>query len=436
MTETVNLTEHGDPSEPLQLDQIDVDWIEQENEKEEKRHNRGLKKLELINSKGRFKLKAKGHVGSISLPSRKFIINIKPKFENAWDNLFKLFDYAEGIDASYGTSQVYADPGDTLWDIIAKIFGAHAMHLIKKGLYRTYITKTEEITAIRGRLLLVQNIRSPQKFRIKHWCEFDEFSHDVPENQCVLYCTSMLLRYVKNTTIKQELVRIRNIILSQDVTLKHRFTLFDANLITINRMNKDYEKIFVYCKLILQSLAYKKFSDAKGILIPDFTISMWDLFEKFVNKVLVEHYKPKKIDVDFQDPTKPIVKRIPDYPDIHKTPGPSPMEPDNIISSKDGKLILDTKWKKKVPSNDWYQAIAYSLALKCDTILLLPKVDEKYSDGFRIPEEYCRDCDDIKIHIKTIDFEQASKSGDFIKDLISQIEDIVDKIELKSSITQ
>ena len=73
MTKTVKLTEHGDPSEPLQLDQIDVDWIEQENEKEEKRHNRGLKKLELINSHGRFKLKAKGHVGSISLPSRKFI---------------------------------------------------------------------------------------------------------------------------------------------------------------------------------------------------------------------------------------------------------------------------------------------------------------------------------------------------------------------------
>ena len=36
MTETVNLTEHGDPSEPLQLDQIDVDWIEQEMKKKKK----------------------------------------------------------------------------------------------------------------------------------------------------------------------------------------------------------------------------------------------------------------------------------------------------------------------------------------------------------------------------------------------------------------
>ena len=31
MTEII-LTEHGDPSEPLQLEPIDVDWIEHENE--------------------------------------------------------------------------------------------------------------------------------------------------------------------------------------------------------------------------------------------------------------------------------------------------------------------------------------------------------------------------------------------------------------------
>jgi len=115
-----------------------------------------------------------------------------------------------------------------------------------------------------------------------------------------------------------------------------------------------------------------------------------------------------------------------------QVPGPKPMEPDNIISSNDGRLILDTKWKKDTASNDWYQAIAYSLALKCDTILLLPKLAEKYSDGFKIPEKYCSDCNDITIHVKTIDFEEASQSEDFIKDLRIQIEEIVDEIKLKS----
>ena len=198
MIKIINLVEHGNRSEPLQLEQNDIDWIERDNEEEGKKNEHGLKKLDYkIKSQGHFELKATGHVGSISLPSGKFIINIEPKFENAWDNLFKLFEYTEGIEASYGVSDVPAEEGKTLWDILAKIFLKHAMHLIKTGLYRSYITKTEEITTIRGRLLIAQNIRSTQKFRTKHWCEFDEFSYDVSENQCVLYCTTLLLRYVR-----------------------------------------------------------------------------------------------------------------------------------------------------------------------------------------------------------------------------------------------
>ena len=425
----IDLIEHGPESGELQLAQEDIDWLLEEKEIGEKEQ-----KLKLISSNGRHKLKAKGHVGSIPLPSGKFIINIKPRFGNAWENLFKLFEYAEGIEPTMGERDVHAEAGDTLWDIIAKIFYRYAMQLINKGLYRTYVTKTEEITAIRGRLLLAQNIRSPQKFRTKHWCEFDELSYDVPENQYVLYCTTLLLRYVNSATIKQELIRIRNIILSQDVTLRHRFTSSDAKLITIHRMNKEYEKIFVYCKLILNSLAYKKFSDMGGVAIPPFTLSMWELFEKSANKFLVEHYRPQEIHVSYgkKARTKPILEHDQEYEPMYRMKrGPKPSYPDNIISSSDGKLILDTKWKDVPKSNDWYQATTYSLALKCDTIFLLPKVDEKYSDGWLIPKEYCEDCNDLTIHAKTIDFEEAAEQGDFIENLRSQIKDVLKDMKFK-----
>ena len=51
----------------------------------------------------------------------------------------------------------------------------------------------------------------------------------------------MVLYKVKNNKTKQELIRIKNIIQSQDVTLKTKFSLSDANLIVITRMNKKYE---------------------------------------------------------------------------------------------------------------------------------------------------------------------------------------------------
>jgi hypothetical protein len=61
--------------------------------------------------------------------------------------------------------------------------------------------------------------------------------------------------------------------------------------------------------------------------------------------------------------------------------------------------------------------------------LLLPKFEKDYSDGFKIPEEFVGN--NITIHVKTIDFEQASESNDFIGDLKSQIHEIVDGIKFK-----
>jgi 5-methylcytosine-specific restriction enzyme subunit McrC len=435
MMKIINLKEHGPSSDLLDLDQEDIEWITKENKQEETHHE--LKKLEIIYENGKHKLRAKGHVGSILLQRSKITINIEPKFEHAWDNLFKLFEYTENVVPNFGTGDVQAETGDSLWDIFAKTFIKKTMYLIHTGLYRTYVSKTEEITAIRGRLLITQNIRSPQKFRTKHWCEFDELSYDILENQLVLYCASLLVKYVNNSKIKQELIRIKNIVLSQNVTLKLQFSLTDANLIVINRMNKKYESIFSYCKLILQKLAYKKFDNDGKITIPDFTISMWDLFEKFVNKSLIKEYGKKGFDVTFQEKTKNILVPILDYDTTDKKYGkPSRIEPDNTLSSKDKeKLILDTKWKKKVSSGDWYQMISYSLAFKCDTILLLPKFEKDYSDGFKIPEEFIRN--NITIHVKTIDFEKASKASEgFIEDLNSQIHEIVRGINFKKPLPE
>ena len=132
--------------------------------------------------------------------------------------------------------------------------------------------------------------------------------------------------------------------------LKSKLTLSDANLIIITRMNKKYEPIFRYCKLILQKFAYQKFDKDGKISIPPFTLSMWDLFEKFVNKALVKEYGKKGFDVKFQGKSKNIVVPIPDYDIPDKKYGkPSQIEPDNRLVSKNGEqLILDTKWKKKV----------------------------------------------------------------------------------------
>ena len=248
------------------------------------------------------------------------------------------------------------------------------------------------------------------------------------ENQYILFCTSKLIRYVTDISVKQKLVQIRNIFLSQDVTLRPYFTLSDARQIIEHRMNKRYRPAFQYCHLIIQSLAYQKFSNLNELEIPAFTVNMWELFEDFTTQILRQKYG--KTRVIAQKNTKHILVHASTYPDRKQYKPTLPkLKPDNIITKNDKNIILDTKYKPKIGSSDWYQATTYSLAKKCDTILLLPKKSDEYSDGFQIPTEFVDE--ELTIHVKTIDFEEASKSPNFIESLKDQIYAVVDSVTFK-----
>lgn len=396
-------------------------------------HPEKKKKLELIPKQGteRYFVKAKGgYVGSIPFKSGKYIANIDPKIGNV--NFFKLFEWTNNAMPDTGTDEVVAEKGQTMFELIARIFVKRTNGLIKSGLYRNYITITEEITTIRGRMLIAQKMRSPHRFSVKHLCEFDEFSYDVLENQCLLYCTTLLLRHVNNTNTKQALVMIRNTFLSYGVTLK-KVTYRDADSIIFHRLNKKYADTFVFCKLIIQNFAYEKFA-GEGFHIPDFTFQMWRIFESFVHQVLKEFYKGQSgySHIAGKSLPKHVIEHVPNYPDLRRYPKDIPdLYPDNVITFRSTNLIIDTKWEEDLDRTAWFQAISYTLAKQCDTILLLPKIEggSNIRDGFQIPAHYS--AKHLTIHIRTVDFDHAEQSGDYINNLREQIETIAESIPLK-----
>ena len=86
--------------------------------------------------------------------------------------------------------------------------------------------------------------------------------------------------------------------------------------------------------------------------------------------------------------------------------------------------VLDTKYKSEPSDSDFYQATAYSLAKKCDTILLLPEDKREINDGYKIEKEFAEE-DDLTIHIKTIKFEEEE---DFIQKMESKILKVVNSV--------
>ena len=382
-----------------------------------------LKNIVTINNPGKhdeYFLKASHHVGSALLPSGDYIIKIQPKINGP--NLFNMLMKCR-LFPTITFENIEAQEGKALIDLLAQVFIEYVKKIIGTGLYRTYITIVEETPTIKGRLLLAKNIRSPLSIKLKPWCEYDELSFDVIENRCILYCADLLLGAVIDDGNKQKLVTIRNLFLNQNVTLTP-INSYELDTIHIQKFNKNYEDALEICEYILQRKYYREFSEP-GIDIPGLFFNMNDLFEKFVY-VTLEESLGSEFNVLFQDKNPHIIKQIQDYPNKKQLRAePRKIKPD-IVLQKNGKayLVLDTKYKSEPSDSDFYQATAYSLAKKCDTILLLPEDKREINDGYKIKKEFTKE-DDLTIHIKTIKFEDEE---DFIKKMELKIWNAVNSV--------
>jgi 5-methylcytosine-specific restriction enzyme subunit McrC len=386
-----------------------------------------LKNIVTINNpdkRDEYFLKASHYVGSTLLPSGDYIIRIQPKINGP--NLFYMLMKC-GLFPTITFENIEAQEGKTLVDLLAGVFIEYVKKIIGTGLYRTYITIVEETPTIKGRLLLAKNIRSPLSIKLKPWCEYDELSFDVIENRCILYCADLLLRAVIDDDNKQELVTIRNLFLNQNVTLTP-INSYELDTIHIQKFNKNYENALKICEYILRRKYYHEFSKS-GIDIPGFFFPMHILFQEFVHITLKESLGPE-FNVVYQNKNPNIIEQIEDYDVKEKklSDKQKKIQPDIVLQKKGvDYLILDTKYEKSPPSpsdSDFYQATIYSLAKKCDTILLLPEYEREVSDAYRIKKEFTSTTD-LKIHIKTIKFEDEE---DFIEKMESKILRVVNSV--------
>ena len=80
-----------------------------------------------------------------------------------------------------------------LVELLAKLYIDSVSKIIAEGIYRSYVTQIEQVSGVKGRLLLTQNIRSSHITKEKFWCEFDQISANVLENQIILFCAKIFV---------------------------------------------------------------------------------------------------------------------------------------------------------------------------------------------------------------------------------------------------
>ena len=264
-----------------------------------------------------------------------------------------------------------------LLEVFIAEFLAAVEHVVKRGLRRDYVSEQSNLFALRGKLLVSQQLRENLQRPDRFFTDHDEFSPNRPENRLL----HAALRKVLGVTVSE---------LNQRLARELVFVFADAppsaqvgedlQRVRFDRGMSHYADAVAWARLILQEespLTGAGSNDAPSLLFP-----MEALFEAFVAKHLARQLRQPLV-LKTQARLHHLVR--------HQGDDWFRLKPDLLV--RDGArecLVLDTKWKlinsRKfngtdkygLAQADFYQLQAYGqsyLKAKGDVVLVYPLTD-------------------------------------------------------------
>ncbi|MBN2823999.1 MAG: restriction endonuclease [Campylobacterales bacterium] len=335
------------------------------------------------------KLKAQNYCGILHFNAQDYYI--LPKIANSETQNLSTFIYMliYAYDIKLSNEQIAscANHEYSILEVFVQLFATGLLGELKKGIYKEYKTLQENLTTLRGKYLLHENLKyNFTNNRI--YCEYDELSANNSLNQFLLYAIKFLQKFVQN---KKHLKQCE-VILDE---VEER--AIDINRLTINfnRLNHRFKLSYELALLLLRHSIPLFAPHQKSFA---FLFDMNALFEKFIARIIKELDNSTKI--QNQDRFNDLL-----------------LKPDIITS----KLIIDTKYKKldRVKQNDKLQAFAYGINYQKDVMLLYPKHLEKVDNNLVLGESR------VGLKIASIDLDFDGSYQEYIREMKNRMEKIV-----------
>lgn len=249
--------------------------------------------------------------------------------------------------------------------------------LVKRGLRSDYVARQDNLFALRGRLLVAQQITQNLVRRDRFFTEHDEFSQNRAENRLIhsaLRHVLAMCRYQENQRTARELCFVfADVPLSSDVAQ-------DLQRIRLDRGMGYYESALDWARLILHGMS--PISGSGQHHAPSLLFPMEAVFEAYVEKHLARQLQHGYV-LKAQASSQHLV--------AHQTQRWFRLKPDLLVKDKHKTLlVLDTKWKLldatksnarekyQLSQADFYQLYAYGhhyLDGDGDVVLIYPKTD-------------------------------------------------------------
>jgi 5-methylcytosine-specific restriction enzyme subunit McrC len=294
------------------------------------------------------------YVGVAMLPSGRRL-RAHPKV--AVQSVLYMLGVAHRLNELKGVAAQF-DKLDGIVEALASVFAGAVERRLQRGLYRAYVEREENLTAVRGRISMIQDLRSNFVLRHRVYCRFADFTWDIPENQVIRQVAHLLGRWDFAAELRLRLAQIDAALAEiTPTTLPARA----IDSFVYHRLNDDYRPIHQLCRLVLEGAAV---SENEGpFAFPTFFVNMNDLFEQFVTEIL-ESRANGRIGVRRQHPgALDRDNKVGIIPDILVDYAYLP------------KIAIDCKYKRlsldDFKGPDLYQVLAYCTATPVDRGLLI-----------------------------------------------------------------
>ncbi|MDN5125516.1 restriction endonuclease [Aliarcobacter butzleri] len=325
-------------------------------------------------------LKARQYCGILNFNNQDFYI--LPKIANHNDekdakqnlNIFiYMLMYAYDVKLSNEQIASCANEEHTILEVFVQMFANGLLQELKKGLYKEYLTKQDNLPVLKGKYLINENLKY-NFTKNKIYCEYDEFSENNSLNQFFLYAVKYLQKFVKDKKLLKQCELIFDEV---------EYKLVDINELNIHfdRLNLRFKTSFEIALLLLRQSIPLFNQDKKSFA---FLFDMNVLFEKFIARMVKELDSNAKI--QNQDNF-----------------GVLTLKPDIILENQ----IIDTKYKKirsieDIKQSDKLQAFSYGINYKVENVMLFYP---KHLDEIKYDLVLGKDDKKVELKIRTIDLD-------------------------------
>lgn len=270
-------------------------------------------------------------------------------------NIYYMLAYAFQVLNENGYKNIETEQFDNVGELCAAILAKGVALQLKRGLGKEYISQTEPLSSLRGKIDIAESIKTQSMLRKQLVCVYDDFTVNSYMNQILKSTMELLVRSDITKARKKELRKL--LVFFGDV---EPLNIYDINWqLQYNRNNQSYRMLISICYLVVKGLLQSNTSG--GTKLMDFLDEqrMCRLYEKFI----LEYYRKEHPEI------RASALQIPWQLDDDFSSMLPVMQTDIMLLKDDTVLIIDAKYYDHTTqeqygvhtlhSNNLYQVFTY-----------------------------------------------------------------------------